>query len=237
MSFLMLKSCITMFALTLSLTCLSTQPAMAETHFETRMAAIKKDVGALPSSTTSTIVMLGDSITEGFFTAGAMPEKILGLPVVDEGIGGDVIGTTTSTVGVVSRLEQVKQAKPAIVFVMIGINNLWDPKTPAESTIEKYEQMVPLLKAAAPNAKLVFESVLPTTGKMNYVNPKVLQLNARIKELASKNGAAWLDLHSLMKNDKGELNPDFTKDGVHLKGPAFDVWLKALQETASQILK
>ena len=224
-------------ALILALTSLQVQNTTAQTHFEKRSAIIEKDLAAIPDSTTATIVMLGDSITEQFSTTESLPPTIHGLQVVNQGIGGDNIGTSTSKTGVMSRLDFVKRATPAIVFVMIGVNDLWNKEEPLEPTISEYEAMVPALKAAVPDAKIVLQSVLPARDKAAYTNEKSGPLNEKIKELAQQHGLIWLDLRPLMQDEKGELKAEFTGDGVHLNKEAYKLWLEKLNETAAGLLK
>src|SRR5690606_38258652 len=210
---------------------------IGQTHFEKRMTVIENDLKSIPATTSGTIVMLGDSITEQFSTNNCLPDRIGGLLVINQGIGGDDIGTSVSSTGVLSRLDQVKQAKPAIVFVMIGINCLWDKEGTADQAIKQYEAMVPALKAAVPDARIVLQSVLPTAGDINYTNPKAGQLNDQIEKLAKEHGAVWLDLRPLMQNEQGELKAEFTGDNVHLKQAAYEVWLEQLTKTVNALLK
>lgn len=215
---------------------LSSTHAMAQSKYNERVAEIKKDIAALPAGTTGTVVMLGDSITHGFFTSKSMPATLAGLPVVNEGISGDQVDRSTSSTGIVNRLPEITAAKPAVVFVLIGINDMWGGKESPEDTIKQYEDMVPKLKAAAPGATVVLQSILPTSMKNAYLNEGVTTVNKRIKELAEANDMQWLDLHPLMEDDKGELKADFTGDGVHLTPAAYGVWLKKLEEVTPGLL-
>ena len=225
------------FAAALAITALSCSGAMAQSHFEKRMTEINAALQALPPATTATVLLVGDSITEQFSTTDSLPKEIHGLTVVNQGIGGDQIGTSTSKVGVMARLEQVKQAKPAIVFVMIGINCLWDKDGTADQALHEYEAMVPALKAAVPNAKIVLQSILPTAGDRVYTIPKSNRINTRIEQLAKEHGLTWLDLRPLMQNEKGELKAEYTGDNVHLKKEAYAVWLEKIKETTDALLK
>src|SRR5690349_17864436 len=87
--------------------------AGTQAHFAERVADIKKEIAAIPADSTGTLVMLGDSITQGFFGKDYMPKEINGLLVINEGISGDQIDRPTSNTGVISRIDLVKQAKPA----------------------------------------------------------------------------------------------------------------------------
>lgn len=209
----------------------------AKSHYQTRVDQMKKDIQALPEDTTGTIVMVGDSITEGFWKQNQMPEKIHSVLVMNQGISGDQIDRATSSTGVTHRLDLVRKAKPAVVCVMIGVNDFWGGKETVEEVLPQYEKMFAGLKQAAPNAKFVWQSVLPTSMKNAYLNPSVNSLNARIKELAANAGDTYLDLHPTMADANGELKAEYTGDGVHLKPEAYQAWLKELSSTLQPLLQ
>lgn len=206
-------------------------------HFAKRIAVFKEDLAELPADTTGTIVMVGDSITEAFTRSGVLPEKIHGIRILNQGISGDQVDRPTSGTGVTHRMEYIEQAKPALVFVMIGINDFWGGKEKPEEVIPQYEKMFGMLKDTVPNAKIVVQSVLPTSQEKSNLNPYVDQLNARTKELAEESGDMYLDLHPLMEDEKGELKAEYTGDGVHLNEEAYNVWLKKLEEVIPQLLQ
>jgi lysophospholipase L1-like esterase len=53
----------------------------------------------------------------------------------------------------------------------------------------------------------------------------VLDFNKRLQKLAKEFGYDYIDLHSLMADERGELKAEFTADGLHLNEAAYDVWL------------
>ncbi len=201
-----------------------------QSHFDARVEQIRKDIAALPPTTTGTIVMVGDSITEGFFRKEAMPETVNGMLVVNQGISGDQIDRPSAGTGLTSRIDLIKQARPAVVFVMIGVNDFWGGKETPEEVLPQYENMFTMLKQALPETQIVLQSVLPTSKKNAYLNENVDKLNALAKELAEKSGTIYLDLHPTMEDEKGELKDEFTGDGVHLTPAGYAAWLQKLQE-------
>lgn len=208
-----------------------------ESHFGKRMVEMEKELAQLPDDTTGTIVMLGDSITEHFFRKEVMPETIHGIRVLNQGISGDQVDRPTSGTGVTHRMNMIQQAKPAIVFVMIGINDFWGGKEKPEDVIPQYEKMYALLKETVPDAKIVLQSVLPSSKDKANLNPYVDQLNARAKELAAESDDMYLNLHPLMEDENGELKAEFTGDGIHLNEEAYRAWLKKLQEVVPQLIQ
>lgn len=194
-------------------------------HYYDRCEKIEADIAALPADTTRTIVLLGDSITE------AHPAKELaGMRVVNEGIGGDQIDIPTSSAGVRGRLQLVEKARPAHVFLMIGINDLWWSGKGLKTAKEQYAGLIKPLVAAVPDAKIHLQSVLPSGKDKAKLVPQVMELNQHIQELAKENNLDYLDLYPLMKDDKNELRSDLTKDGIHLLPEGYKIWIGALEE-------
>ncbi|MBX7244253.1 MAG: N-acetylmuramoyl-L-alanine amidase [Candidatus Sumerlaeaceae bacterium] len=193
-------------------------------HYDNRLAKIAEDLNALPATTTSTVVILGDSITEG------NPLKtVIGMPVINMGISGDQIDIpTTATGGVLRRVALVPKARPTDIFLLIGINDFGAGKSVADAETQ-YRALVKKLRELAPTAKLHLQSILPTTGRHAYLLEKVNAMNPKIQAIAKEFGCDYVDLFSIMKNDKGELREDYTGDGLHLKQPANNAWVTAIE--------
>lgn len=67
------------------------------------------------------------------------------------------------------------------------------------------------------------------------INPLVLDFNAKLKPLAIEFDYTYLDLYSIMKDEKGELREDWTGDGLHLKPPAYEAWKKEIDKLLGAI--
>ena len=75
------------------------------------------------------------------------------------------------------------------------------------------------------------ESVLPSNHKMsNYAsNDKVKKANEISKGLAETYGCTYIELYDLYVDKDGELNKEYTKDGVHLHKQHYDKWAKKIK--------
>jgi len=166
------------------------------------------------------IVFLGDSITEGFPTDQAFP----GENVINRGIGGDRI------LGVKERLDvSVADLKPSRVYLMISINDLLgSPQTPLEEFSRQYAELLDALKAAAPQARIIVQSVLPLSGNFAPHNERVLRFNAMIRPLAEARGMEWLDLHPAMGDKSGLFRREYTSEGLHLTLAGYVAWLEVI---------
>jgi lysophospholipase L1-like esterase len=170
------------------------------------------------------IVFLGNSITE----AGKWNEILPGKPVQNRGISGD------NTFGVLARLPQIVAAKPAKIFLLIGVNDL-KREVPVDVIISNYQQMVKMVKTGSPKTKLYLQSVLPVNDTIliepfrKVTNTNVAKLNAALEKLAKDNGYDYVNLHESFADDKGQLKRKDTPDGLHLKIGAYTIWVNYLR--------
>ena len=168
-----------------------------------------------------TIVMLGDSITEGFPAENIGPYK-----VINEGINSDQIDNPTLPIGIMRRLDLVKLAKPEHIFCTIGINDICAGET-TDTLKAQYLELYDTLKAEFPKTKIHVSPVFPvTTAKYQPRMSMVNEVNTFIKAEALKRGFSVLDLTKDFSDAQGFLKADFTADGVHLKKPAYDIWIR-----------
>jgi lysophospholipase L1-like esterase len=176
------------------------------------------------------VVLVGDSITEGFDVAKFFP----GRRVLNRGIGADVIGNALppdDKRGVLKRMdESFFDCAARDAFLLIGINDLGDSHSPAQ--IEAgYREILEQVKKKAPLLKVHVQSVLPTRGNYAKHNVNVLDVNQRLQKLAKEFAYDYIDLHSQMTDDKGELKPEFTADGLHINAEGYKVWKAQIDRT------
>lgn len=174
------------------------------------------------------VVLLGDSITEGFDVAKYLP----GRRVLNRGIGADVIGNdlpAEDNRGVLKRLdESVFNCAATDVFLMIGINDLGSGHTP-DVMEQGYRDILQRIKTEAPRVRVHVQSVLPTRDNFAKHNANVVDFNNRLKKMAEEFGYDYIDVHALMVDEKGELKAEFTGDGLHLNETAYRHWLAEVE--------
>jgi len=206
----------------------TTRPAVNKwvRYYFDRIETFRKENASLKDSKWKYIVLLGDSLTEGFDAQKYLP----GRHVVNRGIAADHVGTGAR--GVLKRLDSsVFDCKPSHVFLMIGVNDLGDDMT--TGSIRRiaacYRDICATIIKRAPDVKLYLLSCLPTAKKYARLNPSILNLNSRIREIAGEMHLAYIDLHSLMKDERGELRQEYTREGLHLTPAAYLVWARAIE--------
>lgn len=192
--------------------------ALFRMHWENRVRSFKEQNLAWRN-----VVLLGDSITEGFDVTKYFP----GRHILNRGIGADIIGNALPTNdhrGILRRLDNsVFDCAATDVFLMIGINDLGAGHS-VDVMEQGYREILKRIHDTTPAIRVHVQSVLPTRGKFAKHNAPVLDFNRRIQKLATEFGYDYIDLHKLMVDDKGELKAEFTPEGLHLNEKAYEVW-------------
>lgn len=172
-------------------------------------------------------ILLGDSISL-WFPAQFLPPKRSWL---NQGISGE------TSAGLLERLALIDRTQPEVIFVLIGINDLIRGGTD-ETILANQQLIIRYLRQVHPQAKIVLQSILPHgTEKVTWEgrdrllaipNTRILALNEQSKAIAKSEGGVYLDLYPLFADDKGNLNPEFSTDGLHLSPQGYKIWRNAI---------
>ena len=168
------------------------------------------------------IVFLGNSITSG----GKDWSKRLKHPNIrNRGIGGDV------TDGVLARIDEIIYFKPKAVFLLIGINDLWNNNSPnnpsAEYIANNIIQIAQVINAETPKTKIYVQTVLPIE-KEQYKS-SILKVNEIIKSNEKENLYQIVDLYSIFVNENGLIRKELSTDGIHLNEMGYDAWVEFIK--------
>jgi len=151
----------------------------------------------------SIIVLMGDSITEGWSYYDS--EFLENNNLINRGYSGQ----TTSQMLLRFR-KDVITLNPKAVVILAGINIF------SMVELSKAHDIIPVICSVLPADKFVWNSeIIPTQ--------KVIDLNVMLKDYARKNNVMYLDYYSVMHNGKGGLKSRFTNDGVHLTKEGYKI--------------
>ena len=178
------------------------------------------------------VVFIGDSITEGwmdkspgFFTRGR----------IDRGIGGQ-----TTPQMVLRMISDVVDLKPKAVHIMGGTNDIAGNTGPmtADMTVDNIQAMVDI--AQRQRIRVLLASIPPAA---NFPwSPKVetrhaiAALNLRLRDLARRTGAMWVDYHPVLDDGSGAMKPGLSVDGVHPAAAGYDAMATVIEPVLRQVL-
>ena len=190
------------------------------------------------------IVFLGNSITQGLLRH---TDKLSGNNIVNRGISGD------HTDGVLARLEEIIHYKPKAVFLLIGVNDLFEdnrsrPERTPEYVANNIFLISDIINKKSPNTKIFTQTIIPInnnqylTEKPNIeflhvdyspsINEQINEVNKILKSNLSLN---IIDLHSTFLNEDLQLNPKFSTDGVHLNDLGYQNWIDIINPILKDI--
>ena len=181
------------------------------------------------------IVFLGNSITEG---GGDWNAKFGVKNIVNRGISGDI------TEGILDRLDEIIYYKPIAVFLLIGINDIFNADIPDRGKITPSYVSKNILKIAdeitnqSPFTKIFIQTILPINreiyteindGFPEHAVPLPIQINkinSLIKNNDLGNKYTIIDLHSAFANKHGLMDRAYSTDGVHLNDAGYELWVE-----------
>jgi lysophospholipase L1-like esterase len=190
-------------------------------HYRNRIATFEKVLAHRKDDTARTLVLFGDSISEGH-----PAQELRGLPVVNMGISGDEADHPEA--GLLRRVPLVARANPAEVFMLIGINDLNSDKA-VDTLLAQISEVLDALRSAVPTATIFVQSVLPTSGEFHRLLQNVKAVNKRLKPLAASKGCEYLDLFTAMSDGDAALREELTTDGVHLSEQGYALWTQLIE--------
>lgn len=166
------------------------------------------------------IVFLGDSITESF----NWEKHFNNYQVINRGIMGD------STKGILDRLSQITEIKPRKIFIMIGVNDLLNG-IPNDKVIENYQKIISNIKNKSKNSEIIIQTILPVNeNNIKSINKNIVEINKKLKEIAKQENLLFIELHDLYLDKTGNLNMEFSSDGVHLNEKGYAIWIKKIEK-------
>lgn len=168
-------------------------------------------------------LFVGNSITDG----GEWSELFNEPRIRNRGISGDV------TAGVLYRLDEIINRKPAKVFLMIGTNDL-ARRVSGDSVVKNIARIVSLLRDQSPATQVYVQSILPVNdffGKFTGHTSRVKEIqwvNRQLQQKSVANGYAYIDFYPSFCDKGGKLNLKYTNDGLHLNGQGYLLWTHLL---------
>ncbi|MBR1890921.1 MAG: hypothetical protein IJ811_00310 [Clostridia bacterium] len=161
------------------------------------------------------IVFLGDSLTDLFPVHEFLPDE----RIINRGISNE------TTFDVERRIDCVTALKPRTVFLLIGINDfLRLKKSTPKKVADRVVYLADILSKTCNDIRVI--SLFPVNKKKRGVmsrfylrkvnNLMIAATNQLIKKGCLERGYSYLDFHSYLMDEHGDLNSDYTFEGLHL---------------------
>lgn len=190
-----------------------------------------QDIVAKAASQSPEVMLLGDSITQGWeLNHKIWAQKIKFNRVLNAGIASDRVEH------ILWRVQNglFTTARPKIVVLMAGINNL-AISTPDQIT-GGLSQIIDEIHRASPATRVLLMGILPSGEEaQNPRRGKIRSVNAMIAGMAAQHEVQYLDAGSLFLAPDGTLTKSVSFDGVHLTREGYTIWATALRQPLKKI--
>ena len=170
------------------------------------------------------IVLMGDSITEGWEGAPEQLQALVGLrSAANLGVGGD------RTQHVLWRLEQapLSAIKPKVIVLMIGTNNMYDDS--ANDIIAGIHAVVELLSAQCPNAEILVLDIPPRGEPKDSAREKITQINIGLTLGMWPTHARFVRVSGQFVKPDAPIDPAIMPDLLHLSQKGYAMWAAAIK--------
>ncbi|HEY1112811.1 MAG TPA: family 20 glycosylhydrolase [Chitinophagaceae bacterium] len=194
------------------------RPALHDSLFSTYYHQRVMHFRSLPQ-TSGDIIFAGNSITDG----AGWSELFNNKRIKNRGISGDI------TAGIIHRIDEIVNRKPAKVFLLIGTNDLARNITP-DSVVKNILWIASYLRQQTPATRLYVQSILPVNdhfGKFSGHTGKsrqIKQVNELLRQKSTVGNYQFIDLHTPFSDAEGKLDTRYTNDGLHLTGEGYLLW-------------
>lgn len=198
--------------------------ALIEKDYQLKVKKFEKDAKTYPH------ILIGDSM------AAYLSLSAFGLDdFMNQGIAGD------TTIGVLKRLELVIRKNPKTVWINIGSNDIVLTDLTAEETVDHILDIKHHIESKT-DAKVFIFSMTPVlrdhqVSKMVYIgsrdNTQLKHINELLSSKLSKE--AYINIYDQLKDSKGNLNVDYTTDGIHLNKSGYKIYVSEIKKRISAI--
>jgi len=180
------------------------------------------------------LILLGDSITEQWETAGArvFAQRLAPRQALDLGVGGD------RTEHVLWRLQsgEYDELPVRVAVVLIGTNNLGTGQTP-QQTADGVHAVLDDVLARWPHCRVLLLAIFPRGVQPDDpLRLQVAQTNALLREVGNRDRVTWLDFGGVFLAPDGTLSPEIMPDALHLSETGYVMWATAMQPALDNLL-
>lgn len=119
------------------------------------------------------------------------------------------------------------------VYIKVGLNELGYG---TEENFEKtYAELIAKIREYEPRAIIFVHAILPVTAEKSnsdkaHNNANIAARNAALEQFAREQKAYFIDAGPALSDEEGNLRPEMTSDGIHLKPEYMKLWRDFLCE-------
>ncbi|MBQ8591135.1 MAG: acylhydrolase [Lachnospiraceae bacterium] len=174
-------------------------------------------------------VFIGDSRTVGLYQYGNMTQATFYAETgynIYKFFDGKIV-TVPDSGEKITVEEALMRNQYKKVYLMIGINEMG--RGTLEGFMEEYTKVVKRIKELQPDAIIILEAIMKVGKEKSdsddiFNNVNITKRNAAIAELADNESIFYFDMNPAVVDEDGNLNAEYSFDGIHLKAQYVQIW-------------
>jgi lysophospholipase L1-like esterase len=179
------------------------------------------------------IIFIGDSLTKGWADGGKKiwQQQYAPLDAANLGIGGD------TTRQILWRLDHgaLDGAKPKVIVLMIGVNNIFTGTGKNAEIVRGVEAILKQCQVKCPESKILLLGMTPI-GKNKMQDGRVTTINQLLSKLEG-GSVRFLDMNAHYRDASGAPIAKLFSDHAHLSEAGYEAWAQAMQPVLKELLK
>jgi lysophospholipase L1-like esterase len=179
------------------------------------------------------IVFIGDSLTKGWAEGGKeiWQQCYAPLDAANLGIGGD------TTRQILWRLAHgaLDGAKPKVIVLMIGVNNIFTGTGNNGEIVQGVEAILQRCQAKCPESRILLLGIGPV-GNNKVQDERVRAINQLLSKLEG-GPVRFLELGPHFRDPNGAPIRELFSDHAHLSKAGYATWAQAMQPVLDELLK
>lgn len=202
-------------------------PAPTDTEDTDSPTTVAPEEPINPTEYYKNTLFIGDSRTAGLYIYGRI-EGASYFARTSMNVGNCFNGSKSETgTGSLSLEAYLKKNRFGKIYILLGINEIGYSY---DWIVTRYEKLISRLQELQPGAVIVIQSNMHVTKAKSDSSPKTFnntrinELNRRLSELADGKKVFYLSFESIFDGADGNMNPDYSGDGVHLKAKSYKIW-------------
>lgn len=177
-------------------------------------------------------IFIGNSRTQGLFLYTGLSSTSYtyqGLKV-DTVFTEKVINMNGQKITIADAVKQNHNFSKA--YIMLGINELgWKVRS---LYVEKYKEIIAMIREVNPNAVIYVQSILPVTQVVSekdkvYNMTNIREFNQLLKDMCRDTNTIYLNVSEAVEDTNGYLPEEASSDGIHLNRSYCFKWLEYLR--------
>ena len=190
--------------------------------YQYRKASLYEELGVQKNN----IVFIGSDIADN----AELAELFGNRHIINRGIRSE------KSTDILTHIERIIEGKPHKIFVQLGTDDLMSG-IGAEQIAADVSKMIELVREGSPRTRLYILSIAPVNDEeyrlpkgYGDLKTKIRESNQSMETICKAKGVTYINVFDVLADTEGNLQKDYTNDGIHLTGEGYLLWRDTIKK-------